>query len=245
MLDLSATSAADRVYEAVKELILTNAIAGGELISEGEVAQRCEVSRTPVREAFLRLQAEGWMRLYPKRGALVLPVTDTEARDVVDARILIESHAVRGLVARGLPTGDLVADLRRNLAAHAKVEPDDIADFARVDAQFHQCIVSAGANGVLADFYLGLAERQRRMTTASVHREPTVTPRIIAEHTALVDAIERADADRFTSLLVDHVAGVHRIEDVYAVHATDTTDARTTHAIYADARGTHAEEGQR
>ncbi len=188
------------------------------------------------------------MRLYPKRGALVLPVTDTEARDVVDARILIESHAVRGLVARGLPTGDLVADLRRNLAAHAKVEPDDIADFARVDAQFHQLIVSAGANSALADFYLGLAERQRRMTTASVHREPTVTPRIIAEHTALVDAIECADADRFTSLLVDHVAGVHRIDDVYSVHATAASgthiaDARGTHTAHA--RGTNTEEGQR
>lgn len=234
MLDLSTSSASDRVYGEVKELILTNAIAGGELISEGEVAQRCEVSRTPVREAFLRLQAEGWMRLYPKRGALVLPVTDTEARDVVDARILIESHAVRGLVSRGLSTADLVADLRRNLDAHAQVGPDNIADFARVDAEFHQLIVSAGANGVLADFYLGLAERQRRMTTASVHREPTVTPRIIAEHTALVDAIERSDVDGFTTLLVEHVAGVHRIDDVYAVHASGP-----------DARATQTTEGQR
>ena len=228
MLDLSAASAADRVYGEVKELILTNAIAGGELISEGEVAQRCEVSRTPVREAFLRLQAEGWMRLYPKRGALVLPVTDTEARDVVDARILIETHAVRTVVASGRVTGELIANLRRNVALHANVDADDIATFARLDAEFHQFIVSAGHNGVLADFYLGLAERQRRMTTASVHREPTVTPRIIAEHTALADSIERCDADEFATLLVDHVAGVHRIDDVHAVHVQAGTASMTS-----------------
>ena len=94
MLNPTRESAAERVYGEVKELILTNGIAGGELISEGEIAQRCSVSRTPVREAFLRLEAEGWMRLYPKRGALVVPVGQSEARDVVDARLLLEGHAL-------------------------------------------------------------------------------------------------------------------------------------------------------
>ena len=59
----------------VKQQILGGGYPGGALISEGEVSAAVGVSRTPVREAFLRLEVEGLLRLYPKRGALVTPVT--------------------------------------------------------------------------------------------------------------------------------------------------------------------------
>ncbi|MGW0036791.1 GntR family transcriptional regulator [Gordonia sp. NPDC003376] len=211
MLNASGVSAADRVYGEVKELILTNEIPGGALISEGEIAQRCAVSRTPVREAFLRLQAEGWMRLYPKRGALVVPVTDREARDVVGARRLLEGHAVRTVV--GAPAGltALTSGLRRNLADHRDVHVDDIARFSRVDAEFHQLIVAAGDNEVLSGFYTGLGERHRRMTTASVHRDPTITDRILADHAELLSRIEQCDAVGFDAVLERHLATVHDI----------------------------------
>ncbi len=75
-------SAAEQAYREVKELILSGGLPGGELISEGEIAGRMGLSRTPVREAFLRLESEGWMRLYPKRGALIVPVADGEAEHV-------------------------------------------------------------------------------------------------------------------------------------------------------------------
>ena len=74
------------------------------MVSEGDVAGELAMSRTPVREAFLRLAAEGWLRLFPKRGALVVPVAPGEAEAVVDARLLLESHAV-DLVATGPDDG--------------------------------------------------------------------------------------------------------------------------------------------
>lgn len=98
-------SAAGVAYATVKELIVTGELPGGDLISKGEVASRIGTSRTPVREAFLRLEAEGWMRLYPKRGALVVPVVAGEAehlllarqlrRDRQPASLLLERSAVR------------------------------------------------------------------------------------------------------------------------------------------------------
>ncbi|MEP9391863.1 GntR family transcriptional regulator [Gordonia sp. VNQ95] len=209
MLHANAPSAADRVYGEVKELILTNEIAGGELISEGEVAGRCEVSRTPVREAFLRLQAEGWMRLYPKRGALVLPVTEREARDVVDARRLLEGHAVRAV--GDATAAALAVDLRDNLDRHRLVPADDIADFARIDAQFHQLIVAAGDNELLAGFFTGLGERHRRMTTASVHRDPRIAARILADHAELLELIAQRDTDGFDAALARHLDAVHNV----------------------------------
>jgi DNA-binding GntR family transcriptional regulator len=90
--------AADRAYALTKELVLTGELPGGHLFSEGEIAERLGVSRTPVREAFLRLQAEDLLTLIPKRGAVVVPVPPGEAEDVLDAREAIETAAVRRLL---------------------------------------------------------------------------------------------------------------------------------------------------
>ena len=92
-------SAADRAHRYVRERILSGEIAGAAMITEGEIAEATGVSRTPVREAFLRLQAEGLLALHPKRGALVQPITPGEADDVFELRELIEAHAARRIAA--------------------------------------------------------------------------------------------------------------------------------------------------
>src|ERR671916_2526130 len=71
-------TATNRAYEFTKGRVLDSTFAGGDLITEGEVAAALGMSRTPVREAFLRLEGEGLLRLYPKRGALVVPVSAGE-----------------------------------------------------------------------------------------------------------------------------------------------------------------------
>ncbi|MDR3080973.1 MAG: GntR family transcriptional regulator, partial [Streptomyces sp.] len=70
--------AADRVYAHVKRGVLDRRYEGGTLLTEGELADEVGVSRTPVREALLRLEMEGLIKLYPKKGALVLPVSVQE-----------------------------------------------------------------------------------------------------------------------------------------------------------------------
>src|SRR3954466_12275201 len=87
------STATSRAYDHLKQAILDRAYPGGALLSEGEVAAQVGVSRTPVREALLRLEAEGLVRLYPKRGALVLPVSPKEISDVLETRELVETFA--------------------------------------------------------------------------------------------------------------------------------------------------------
>src|SRR6476661_10958272 len=101
-MDTSAppASAATRAYDHLKRAVLDGTHPGGTLLTEGEVAEQLGVSRTPVREALLRLEAEGLVRLYPKKGALVIPVSAQEARDVVEARELIEQWAADRVWAR-------------------------------------------------------------------------------------------------------------------------------------------------
>src|SRR6187200_2264814 len=92
-------SAAQIAYDYVKERLLDGRFAGGTLLSENEIAQRLGLSRTPVRQAFVQLEAEGLLELYPRRGALVVPISASEADDVLEARLLIEQHAARRAAA--------------------------------------------------------------------------------------------------------------------------------------------------
>jgi DNA-binding GntR family transcriptional regulator len=198
------------VYREVKERILTGALPGGELISEGEIAAQLGVSRTPVREGFLRLEAEGWMRLYPKRGALIVPVAPGEAEYVVEARYLVESHSAQVVTASSQLRDALGAALARSLERqHELREAADVVGFSTEDADFHRLVVAGAANPLLIDFYDGLRDRQRRMTASSITRDPQQLAGIIEDHADLARWISAGEPDAFAGALWLHMRTVH------------------------------------
>ena len=90
--------------------MLDGVLPGGELISEGEIAEALGMSRTPVRAAFTQLESEGLLRLYPKRGALVVPVSAAEMEAVIETRWVIERYAIeRAIAAPGEAAAQLCA----------------------------------------------------------------------------------------------------------------------------------------
>ena len=206
--------AKDRAYAFVKERILDGGYPGGELLSEGEVAEALEVSRTPVREAFLLLEAEGLMRLYPKRGALVVPVSPEEVRDVMETRLLLERHAADVLARRVRDAGAVVADLHGLIAEQERtLDGGDLAGFVKADRGFHHTMVHAAGNAILTRISDSLRDRQRRMVATTVARDPELPRRFLAEHRAILEAIERGDGDAAAGLVEAHLEGSrHRIE---------------------------------
>jgi DNA-binding GntR family transcriptional regulator len=207
----SACSAADLVYHHVKERVLTGELEGGRMVSEGEIASVLTVSRTPVREAFLRLEVEGWLRLFPKRGALVVPVAPREIDEVLDARAVVETHAVADVVGRPHDLEALVGELDDVIAVQRKTHDDgDLPAFVAADAEFHRLIADAGRNSLFAAFYRGLRERQQRMTAESVRGRSTAAEAVLAEHRVLRDLIAAGDVEGFRAALVTHLDNTHR-----------------------------------
>ena len=199
-------SAADRAYAFVKRQIVSGSYVGGTLISEGEVSAAVEVSRTPVREAFLRLEVEGLLRLYPKRGALVVPVSASEIRDVLDARLMIEQHAARTAIDTGRHR-ELAAELHAILGKHDDPDvPRDAGRFTAIDQQFHGTLVNAAGNRLLASFYATLRDRQLRMGTVALVRDPGRYDAILAEHATLADLIDGGDSEAVAGALAAHLA---------------------------------------
>lgn len=195
--------AADRVYTHVKQGVLDRRYEGGTLLTEGELADAVGVSRTPVREALLRLEAEGLIKLYPKKGALVLPVSAQEIADVVETRLLVEEHAARkavpassGLIAR---LEELLERQREQAAA------GDLAGAAVTDRSFHAEIVRSGGNEILSRLYDQLRDRQLRMGVAVMHSHPDRIAKTLAEHQDILDALRSGDPDAAVDVVHRHI----------------------------------------
>src|SRR3954466_4841986 len=152
-------SAAARVYAHVKERLLDGSFPGGALLSENELSQQLGLSRTPVRQAFVQLEAEGLLELYPKRGALVVPVAASEIEDVFEARLLVEEHCARRAANAG-PA--LAADLVKLIAEQERATPaprGGRAASAGPDRHFHRAIIDAAGNVILTRLYDALRDR--------------------------------------------------------------------------------------
>ncbi|MFE9448853.1 GntR family transcriptional regulator [Streptomyces sp. NPDC006739] len=201
MTSLKPPAAADRVYAHVKQGVLDRRYEGGTLLTEGELAEAVGVSRTPVREALLRLEAEGLIRLYPKKGALVLPVSAQEISDVVETRLLVEVHAARKAVPASPVLLERLADLLAQQKAQAAA--GDLAGAAVTDRCFHAEIVRSGGNEILSRLYDQLRDRQLRMGVAIMHSHPDRIAKTLAEHEEILRALRAGDAE-------DAVAVVHR-----------------------------------
>jgi DNA-binding GntR family transcriptional regulator len=170
-----------------------------------------------VREALLRLEAEGVLRLLPKRGALVLPVTTEQMLDVIEARRLIEAWAVRKVVGDARGTSRVVAALERHIAImRAALAAGDGPGYVSADRDFHAEIVNAAGNSVLSDTYRGLRDRQLRMGVVNMLDESAApdAARIEAtlhDHERITTAIREGRLEIAEAAVSEHLDTAERL----------------------------------
>ncbi|WP_405898682.1 GntR family transcriptional regulator [Streptomyces sp. NBC_00727] len=198
--------AAERVYAHVKDAVLDRRYEGGTLLTEGGLAEAVGVSRTPVREALLRLEVEGLIKLYPKKGALVLAVSAQEIADVVETRLLVEEFAARKAVPA---SPQLISRLEGLLEEQRRFsEAGDLATVSVKDRCFHAEIVRHAGNEILSRLYDQLRDRQLRMGVAVMEAHPDRIAANIAEHSELLEAIRAGDAEGAAQVVRRHVGRV-------------------------------------
>ena len=185
--------AADRVYAHVKQGVLERRFEGGTLLTEGELAEAVGVSRTPVREALLRLEAEG----------LIRPVSAQEIKDVVETRMLVEEHAARKAVPAPPGLLERLEELLERQKAQAAA--GDLAGAAVTDRCFHAEIVRSGGNEILSRLYDQLRDRQLRMGVAVMHSHPDRIAKTLAEHEEILEALRSNDAETAVGLVHRHI----------------------------------------
>jgi DNA-binding GntR family transcriptional regulator len=199
--------AATRAYRHVKQRLLDGVYSDGELLSEGAIANELGVSRTPVREALLQLQGERLLTLYPKRGALVTPVSAREAGEVFEARLLVERHCLLAAAAEpGLPER-LAAEIVRQ---RDLLSQGDSSGFAAADREFHRAWVAAAGNRVLLELYDRLRDRQQRVTAMMIAADAQRPRELVDEHATILAALDGGDADAAVTALERHLEEARR-----------------------------------
>lgn len=197
-----AEAAQDAVFRWLKQHIATLPRRDGVFLTEAEVCKATGTSRTPVREALLRLEADGFLQIVPKKGAYVAPITEADVEAVMQARKLVEEWCAREAARLG---ETLARELDHLIDQQAELIDDPIA-FIESDRLFHRAIVSAAGNPVLVSFYESLRDRQLRMGVHAVATSDQRSGDVLSEHKAIVVGIRAGDPDAAAAAIARHLA---------------------------------------
>ncbi len=196
-------NAAQRAYDFAKWAILNAVYAAGEAVTVTSLAGEVGLGRSPVREALLRLEAEGLVRIVPGRGAVVASFSQQEMEDVLEARILVENYtAARSFENRSQFLPEL---LRVHEEMKRRRRERDTAGFTDADRRFHEIIVDGARNTVLSEMYRSLRERQTLFTSAMVRGRSDRMDAAIAEHDGIIEKLQGDDEDAFIEVLNAHL----------------------------------------
>lgn len=195
----------EAAIDTLRKAIIRGDLTAGVHLAEEELATRLQVSRGPIRQALVRLEHEGLVRILPRRGAVVLGFTDRDVREIYDLRRLIEGHAAR-LAARHA-SAEALAELRA--VAGQLVESADAARFGRevaFDLVFHRHLVAMAGHRRLLAAWEPLTATVRALLTVTQARQAGVA----ASHFEIVEAIETREPVASERKIVAHLDHAER-----------------------------------
>lgn len=184
---------ARRAADALRDLILSGEMPPGSDYLESELAERLGMSRTPVREAALALEAEGLLEVRPRKGVRILPVSLGDMREVYDVLTALESLSAARAAAAGYGPDDLAALTNSIEEMDAALLREDRPAWAEADDAFHTELVRLGGNGRVIDIVSRMRNQVRRARTVTLYVRP-LPLQSNAEHRAVVEAILAGDA---------------------------------------------------
>lgn len=194
-------------YERIKQAILSGELEPSQQLVEAHLAEWCDVSRTPVREALTRLEQDGLVERGP-RGLAVRVSSPEEILDIYETRIVLEATAARFAADRR--THHDILMLQRMIPRMDELSAADPAAKAAANAEFHSLIWRASHNGSLIDLLERLSMHLGRYPTTTL-AYPGRWEAGNREHRQLLDAIEERDADLAADIATQHFTAARDI----------------------------------
>ncbi|MFI9028250.1 GntR family transcriptional regulator [Streptomyces sp. NPDC053560] len=202
-------SGREKAYAYLKESVLTDPEMQDRFLSEQEIADRIGVSRTPIREALLLLAAEDLVRLVPKRGAHIAPLSGREISELMEMRALIERFAAERTTREGTaPVAEMAAVLAEQ---HALRGADSAREFIAADHRFHATLVAAVGNTLMSRQYDALRSRQIRAGVTALYRAGNRQDEVLAEHQEILDHLSAGDGAAACAAIDSHLQATQRI----------------------------------
>jgi DNA-binding GntR family transcriptional regulator len=198
-----SSRAATRVFQGVEEQIATGQLKDGEKLDEASLADRFQVSRTPVREALLQLVGSGLATQIPKRGCFVKAPSFREMIEMFEVMSELEGMCAR-LAARRISDQQLVELKAANTGCEEAIQASDSDLYYHKNVEFHECIYTACGNSFLANETRSLRRRLQSFRRLQLRVRGRM-PQSLAEHFEIIEAIEKGDADKADLISRQHV----------------------------------------
>ncbi|MBI4969375.1 MAG: GntR family transcriptional regulator [Rhodospirillales bacterium] len=199
----SAPSLLVQAYERIKHNIITLRYRPGEALNEAQISESLRIGRTPVHQALNRLMLEGMVEVIPRKGVIVRGVSLNEVMDIIDVRLITETHCAK-LAAMRADKDDLAALAQILDQGKKAADEADIETQMTLDREFHLALSRAGKNSVLADTMRNLHDRSLRFWFISL-RDVGHDRAVVAQHRAILDAIKRRAPDDAALAVRDHI----------------------------------------
>jgi DNA-binding GntR family transcriptional regulator len=192
-----------KVYNHIREQILSGAIAPNERLIEAKIAKDIGTSRTPVREALHSLELERLITSTPSVGYAVNPLSKEDVVQICEIRSLIEGLAARWAIEKDHKR--LVKELQKNIAtAEKEVAKGNVTTFIELDGQFHEIIARLSGSERLLELAHTLRRHMLRYRSQSIFLKDVVL-RAIEGHKRILDAIETGDAQKVNGAMSSHL----------------------------------------
>ena len=207
----------EAIYERLLAAIFEHRLPPGTKLGEDRLAAIFGVSRARIRGVLPRLAREGVVSLEPNRGAFVAKPTVAEAREVFEARRIIEP----GIVERVMRLPErraLLARLKQHVAAERKARSEgDVRAVVRLSGEFHTLLADEAGNAMLAKVMRELATRT--CLVIALYDKPAKPSCLGEEHAEIVEALAAGSGARAVKLMLEHLSHVERNLDLSATEA--------------------------
>lgn len=195
---------AEKVYQALKQDIFEFRLMPGDRFSENEIAERLDVSRTPVRQALFWLEREGYVEVWFRSGWQVKPFDFEYFEELYDFRTVLEREAVRRLCALPpLSCVEILTELKQFWIDMPRLEEGKAV--SAHDEAFHMALVAAAGNQEMARIHAELTEKIRIIRRLDFTRDDRVDA-TYREHAQILQAIFHQQTEEAQRILTDHIA---------------------------------------
>lgn len=193
----------DIAYDAIKERILDERFEPGRFLSERELIELLEMSKTPIKSALTRLETEGFVTVSSKQGIIINDLTLDRIVDIYDLRLALETFNIEAIVGR--LTGEQSGLLQDNLRETKEiVDRLDIRAFAQADHQFHLLLCKFAGNQEIYRVLLNYQDHLLRITLRHLRKEPVRMAGFYQDHVGIYEQLVQGKAE-CVARLRDHL----------------------------------------
>ena len=194
----------DIAYERIKDAILLPRLRIGATYSQESICRELDISKTPLREALLELQTDGYVTFCRGRGVLIQPVSYEKAHDILEARITMEPICAQLAAQRASETdlqkmNSLLTSLQEGLPS------EDGQRLYRIDHSFHRAMIQAAHNKIFYRFLDVVLDHYLRFEVKSVYNNSIDARKVYAEHQRVYEAIVKKDEKKAYKAMETHL----------------------------------------